>query len=106
MSETLSLANIGQFVGRELGVTSWMTMDQERIDQFAVCTGDSQWIHVDADRARRESPFKTTIAHGYLLLATVAPAVFEVLVVPARIPAVLNYGLAFEYDVKEHHEPG
>ena len=92
-STTLSLATLGQFVGCELGVTDWLKIDQQRIDRFAECTGDHQWIHVDVERAARESPFKTTVAHGYLVLATVAPAAFDVLVQPARIPAVLNYGL-------------
>ena len=50
--------------GKELGVTEWMTISQERIDQFAEATGDFQWIHVDAERAEKESPFGGTIAHG------------------------------------------
>ena len=91
--QTFSLATLGQFVGRELGTTDWLTIDQPRIDRFAECTGDHQWIHVDVERAARESPFKTTVAHGYLVLATTALAVFEVLVQPAAIATVLNYGL-------------
>ena len=51
-----SLSTITNFVGQELGVSEWMTIDQERINQFADFTGDHQWIHVDVERARRESP--------------------------------------------------
>ena len=51
-----SLSEISRFVGQELGVSSWVTVDQSRIDQFAECSGDRQWIHVDVERAKRESP--------------------------------------------------
>ena len=50
-----------------MGVSDWVTIDQALIDRFADCTGDRQWIHVDVERARRESPLGSTIAHGYLL---------------------------------------
>ena len=92
-AEALSLGNIQAFVGRELGASAWMTLDQQRIDEFADCTADRQWIHVDVERARRESPLGTTIAHGYLTLAMVAQSTFEVLVEPAGIAQALNYGL-------------
>jgi acyl dehydratase len=91
--ERFNLSNIDAFVGRELGVSQWTTLDQQRIDEFAHCTGDRQWIHVDVERARRESPLGTTIAHGYLTLAMVAQSTFEVLVEPAGIAQALNYGL-------------
>ncbi len=92
-TQALDLANIQAFVGRELGASRWMTLDQRRIDGFADCTDDRQWIHVDAERARRESPLGTTIAHGYLTLAMIAPSTFEVVVEPAGIAQALNYGL-------------
>jgi len=57
--------------GHELGVSDWTIVDQGRIDQFAECTGDHQWIHVDTERAKRQSPFRTTIAHGYLTLSII-----------------------------------
>ena len=60
-----------QMAGQELGVSRWVVVDQAMIQQFADCTGDRQWIHVDAERARRESPFRKTIAHGYLTLSLV-----------------------------------
>ena len=88
-----NMANLSAFVGRELGVSEWTTVDQRRIDAFAACTGDRQWIHVDVERARRESPFGGTIAHGYLTLSLVASLAMEVGVVPADATAGLNYGL-------------
>ena len=89
----LTLSNINDFVGRELGVSGWMTVDQSKIDQFADCTGDRQWIHVDVDRAKRESPFRGPIAHGYLTLSLIAPLAMEIGVVPVDAAAGLNYGL-------------
>ena len=76
---TFSLEDSASFVGRELGVSEWITVDQERIDQFAACTGDNQWLHVDVERARRESPYGAPVAHGYLSLALIAPTALEVL---------------------------
>jgi len=69
----ITLANLAQFVGKELGVSGWLTVDQSRINQFAECSGDRQWIHVDVERAKRESPYRSPIAHGYLTLSLVAP---------------------------------
>jgi acyl dehydratase len=71
--------------------SDWLEVTQERIDRFAACTGDDQWIHVDVERARRESPFGGTIAHGYLTLSLVAPMVARL--VPGEAKAALNYGL-------------
>jgi len=89
----LNLQTLDRFVGEELGVSDWVSLDQERIDTFARCTGDDQWIHVDVERATRESPFRTTIAHGYLTLSLLGPAALEVWIRPAQIPTVLNYGI-------------
>ena len=82
-----------QFVGRELGASDWVTVGQDRIDQFAACTGDRQWIHVDVERAKRESPFGGPIAHGYLSLSLVAAMVMELGVIPPDAATGLNYGL-------------
>src|SRR6266404_9114368 len=90
---SLTLAGLGQRVGHELGISSWVTIDQPRIDTFASCTGDHQWIHVDTERAKRESPFRTPIAHGYLTLAMVAPLAMEIGVIPSDAAAGLNYGI-------------
>lgn len=64
-----SLEEIAGKVGQEIVVSDWLEVTQKRIDQFADATGDHQWIHVDVERARRESPFGTTIAHGFLTLS-------------------------------------
>ena len=90
--EGYTLATINEFIGRELGVSDWITVDQERINQFAECTGDHQWIHVDVERARRESPFGTTIAHGYLTLSLLPAMQFSVGTLPSGVKAGLNYG--------------
>ena len=88
-----SMATTPQFVGRELGTSDWVAVDQDRIDQFAACTGDRQWIHVDVDRARSESPFGGAIAHGYLTLSLVAAMILEIGIVPPDAATGLNYGL-------------
>jgi acyl dehydratase len=88
-----TLAGLGQKVGHELGVSSWVKIDQARIDAFASCTGDHQWIHVDVERAKQESPFRSPIAHGYLTLAMVAPLAMEIGVIPSDAAAGLNYGI-------------
>jgi acyl dehydratase len=88
-----SIATIEDFVGRELGISDWVAVDQARIDAFAQCTGDTQWIHVDVERAKRESPFGGTIAHGYLTLSLLAALAIEIGIIPADASAGLNYGL-------------
>jgi acyl dehydratase len=89
----LTLAGLGEKVGYELGLSDWVTIDQSCIDTFASCTGDRQWIHVDVERAKRESPFRGPIAHGYLTLAMVAPLAMQVGVIPSDAAAGLNYGI-------------
>ena len=81
------------FKGREIGVSEWVVVDQKRIDEFAECTGDRQWIHVDVERARRESPYGGTIAHGYLTLSLAASLTIAAGVIPSDAAAALNYGL-------------
>ena len=92
MSE-LTLAGLGERVGQELGLSDWVAIDQQTIDAFAACTGDKQWIHVDVERAKRESPFRGTVAHGYLTLAMVAPLAMQIGVIPTDAAAGLNYGI-------------
>jgi acyl dehydratase len=89
----LTLANVRDLIGRELGVSDWVTVDQEQISQFAECTGDHQWIHVDVERAKRESPFRGTIAHGYLTLSLIARLSMDIGIIPTDAAAGLNYGL-------------
>jgi acyl dehydratase len=78
-------------VGRELGPSEWITVDQPMIDKFADATGDHQWIHVDVERARREMPGGKTIAHGYLTLSLV-PRLAATLVKVNRVRRGVNYG--------------
>ena len=89
----LTIAGLSERIGQELGVSDWVVIDQARIDKFASCTGDHQWIHVDVERAKRESPFQGPIAHGYLTLAMVAPLAMEIGIIPADAAAGLNYGV-------------
>jgi acyl dehydratase len=89
----LTLSQLGEHVGRELGVSQWVAIEQSRIDAFAACTGDHQWIHVDIERAKRESPFRGPVAHGYLMLAMIAPLSMEVGIMPRDAAAGLNYGI-------------
>ncbi len=88
-----SIATISQYVGQELGVSEWVTITQERINDFADFTGDHQWIHVNVERAKRESLFGTTIAHGYLTLSLAAALSMELGIIPAGVSEALNYGL-------------
>jgi acyl dehydratase len=80
-----------QHVGRELGPSEWMTVEQAMIDKFADATGDHQWIHVDVERATREMPGGKTIAHGYLTLSLVPRLAATLLRVTKRRHG-LNYG--------------
>src|SRR5271157_2929320 len=89
----LTMSNMKDRVGSELGVSDWMVVEQERINEFAECTGDDQWIHVDVERAKRESPYGGPVAHGYLMLAMIAPLSLEIGVLPKDAAAGLNYGV-------------
>jgi len=85
-------ADLKNFVGKELPPGDWVEVTQEMIDKFAEATGDYQWIHVDVARAAKESPYKTTIAHGFLTLSLMAKLRAAALdMPPARIG--VNYGL-------------
>ena len=86
------VATLQERVGHDFGVSKPIVLDQARIDQFAGCTGDHQWIHVDVERAQRDSPLGGTIAHGLLTLALIPAAQFELGVYPSDAVNVLNYG--------------
>lgn len=88
-----SVATLSDWIGKELGTSKWVTVDQARINEFAHCTGDHQWIHVDVERARKESPFGGPVAHGYLTLALLAELGMDIGVVPKDAVAAFNYGL-------------
>jgi acyl dehydratase len=87
-----TMAALKEHVGHDFGFSAPTLLDQRRIDHFAECTGDSQWIHVDVDRARTQGPFGQTIAHGLLVLSLIPAAHFELGVYPADASGVLNYG--------------
>lgn len=91
--ETYSAHNLADFIGHNFGKSAPVVVDQSRINGFAEVTGDDQWIHVDVDRAKTQSPFGTTIAHGFLTLSLLASLVATAGVVPADAKAVLNYGV-------------
>jgi len=80
-------------VGREIALTDWFTVTRERIGQFAEATEDRQWIHVDRDRARRESPFATTIAHGFLTLSLASHFLKQAVEIRGGVRTGVNYGL-------------
>ncbi len=86
-----SAAALEAEVGREVAVSDWMTLTQDRVNLFAEATDDPQWIHVDEERARRESPFGGTIAHGYLTLSLL-PRFFEAEVAFPFAGMSINYG--------------
>jgi acyl dehydratase len=90
MTTTLTLAELEQSEGRELGASSWHTLTQEQINDFANATGDHQWIHVDPERAAG-GPFGTTVAHGYLTLSMLPMMLSEVVSISDAAMGV-NYG--------------
>jgi len=85
--------SLKEHVGKEIGVSEWLTITQERIAQFAEATEDRQWIHLDPERAEKESPFGTTIAHGFLTLSLLNRFMKDVLLVRSGIRMAVNYGL-------------
>ena len=87
-----SLAALKQFEGREIAVTDWLEITQQRVDQFAAATEDHQWIHVDPARAAHESPYGATIAHGFLTLSLLSRFIREAVRLQG-IRMAINYGL-------------
>jgi len=82
-----------EMVGREIGVTEWFQITQQRVHQFAEATEDRQWIHVDRERASQESPYGTTIAHGFLTLSLIGYFVKELIEIQDGVGFAVNYGL-------------
>ncbi len=80
------------FEGKELGASDWLLIDQERINLFADATLDHQWIHVDTERAKKESPYQSTIAHGYLTLSLL-PYLWSQIIEVNNIKMLVNYGM-------------
>jgi acyl dehydratase len=88
----LTLTNLADHMNLEIGVSDWMTIDQARIDRFAECTGDFQWIHIDAVRAK-DGPFGATVAHGFLTLSLIPQMQAGIWANPSGIAMAFNYGL-------------
>jgi acyl dehydratase len=88
---TITLEELKRLVGQELAVTEWLEVSQERINLFADATDDHQWIHVDAERARRESPYGATIAHGFLTLSLLPKIVSDAIQL-SDLRMAVNYG--------------
>lgn len=78
--------------GQQLGISDWLLVDQNRINQFADATLDHQWIHVDVERAKQESPYKSTIAHGYLTLSLL-PHLWGQIIEVNHLKMMVNYGM-------------
>lgn len=87
-----SYEEFASHLGQQLGVSDWLTVDQDRINQFADATLDHQWIHVDPERAKVESPYKSTIAHGYLTLSLL-PHLWGQIIEVNNLKMMVNYGM-------------
>ena len=91
----LTINSYEEFVvyeGKELGVSEWVLISQERINQFAYATDDHQWIHVDEEKCKAESPFGQTIAHGYLTLSMI-PLMWNQIIEVNNLERMMNYGM-------------
>lgn len=87
-----SYEEFASYLGKPLGVSEWLPVDQDRINAFADATLDHQWIHVDVERAKKESPYKSTIAHGYLTLSLL-PHLWDEIVEVNNLKMMVNYGM-------------
>ncbi|OII57436.1 dehydratase [Pseudomonas putida] len=86
------VTELSQYVGKELGRSAWLKIDQQRINLFAEATGDFQFIHVDPEKAAK-TPFGCTIAHGFLTLSLIPKLIEDILILPEGLKMVVNYGL-------------
>lgn len=86
------VAELKNYIGKELGRSEWFTVDQQRVDQFADCTGDHQFIHIDPERAA-QTPFGGTIAHGFLSLSLLPMLMEDLMIRPEGVKMGVNYGL-------------
>ncbi len=92
MAQLMSVEKMKDSVGQELGVSDWFMIDQDRINAFADCTEDHQFIHVD-EEAAKNGPFGTTIAHGYLTLSLLTTLGGQTSLLPEGLKMAINYGL-------------
>jgi acyl dehydratase len=88
----VSIEDLRTSIGREAGVSEWYTVTQDAITEFANLTGDTQWIHVDVERARKESPFHTTIAHGFFTVGLMTRLFMDAVQVRGAFKLIINYG--------------
>lgn len=86
------VSELTSYIGKDLGHSEWMTIDQERVNQFADCTGDHQFIHIDEEKAK-QTPFGGTIAHGFLSLSLLPTLSAGLLIRPEGLKMAVNYGL-------------
>ncbi|MDP8978958.1 MAG: MaoC family dehydratase [Acidobacteriota bacterium] len=86
------LTELRALTGQEVGVSEWIDVTQEMINRFAALTGDDQWIHVDVERARRETPFGGTIAHGFLTVSLLSRMAREAVEIRGDFTMRINYG--------------
>ena len=90
--KTVNVNELENIKGQDLGHSDWMAIEQDRINQFADATGDHQWIHLDAEKAAKELPTKSTIAHGFLSLSLIVPLAAQVWSITGA-KMMINYGL-------------
>ncbi len=88
----MTIPELRSRIGEEIGVSPWHTVTQEQIDRFAEVTGDNQWIHIDAERARKESPYGTPIAHGFLTVSMLSGMAQEAVKITDPAKMRINYG--------------
>ena len=93
MAARVTLDELPRLIGKEIGVTDWLLIDQSRINAFAEATGDHQWIHVDRQRAKTESKYGRTIAHGFLTLSLLSRLSNEAVEIRGDFGMRINYGL-------------
>jgi acyl dehydratase len=92
MREIASLAQLKELIGQEVAVSGWTEITQERVNQFAEATGDLQWIHIDVERSKKESPFGGPVAHGFLTLSLLPKLMADAVSMP-DVKMGVNYGL-------------
>jgi len=87
----VAYADLPGMAGKEIGVSSWVKLDQSKVNQFADVTGDHQWIHIDVERAKREMAGGGTIVHGYFVLSLIPKFMFELIQITG-VSQMINYG--------------
>ena len=91
-TEIENLEDLNKYLGKEIGISEWFEMSQEKVNSFAELTQDKQWIHIDQEKAAKYSPYKKTIAHGFHVLSYASQVVFQTLKLN-NIALAVNYGL-------------